>query len=185
MWSLDHTLILQNYSTTRLFSKALVVPQISGTRSCRVPFQKIGNAFLLRSFFRLGTHVPFCVPFAFLFGHLKYQYTVICLKKFLQKFSVSYCPPIFHYGVKIWSFSDLKISEMTSNQPNYDFPSFFFSFRAKNSSEKERRRNACVPLAFLVIFVVAFLSRSFSKNRERVPAAFLNFRNAFLCERVH
>ena len=52
----------------------------------------------------------------------------------------------------------------------------FLSFRAKNSSEKERKRNVCVPFAFLVIFVVAFLSRSFSKNRERVPAAFLNFR---------
>ena len=63
--------------------KALVVPQISGTRSFHVPFQKIGNAFLLRSFFRLGTRVPFCVPFAFLsetFNVTKYWISIGYLK---------------------------------------------------------------------------------------------------------
>ena len=58
----------QNEDKILPFFKALVVPQISGTRSTCVPFQIIGNAFLLRSFFKVGTRVPFCVPFAFLFG---------------------------------------------------------------------------------------------------------------------
>ena len=66
-----------------IYAKALVVPQISGTRSFPVPFQKIGNAFLLRSFFRVGTRVPSCVPFAFLsenFNATKYWISIGYLK---------------------------------------------------------------------------------------------------------
>ena len=65
----------KNYVTI----KELVVPQILGTRSCRVPFQISGTRSCSVPFPERERTFLFCAPFVFLFGHLRHQNTVICL----------------------------------------------------------------------------------------------------------
>ena len=64
----------------------LLVPQISGTRSFRVPSETVGNTFLFRAFFRVGMYVIFAFPFLYLrhenitcLNNLK---SVFCFKNF-------------------------------------------------------------------------------------------------------
>ena len=69
---------IQKFVEQKLHS--IISPQISGTRSYSISFsEQHENAFLFRSIFRVGTHVPFCMksenwdPFYLTFNLTEYQ----------------------------------------------------------------------------------------------------------------